>query len=1120
MKFFDVPSRFAAFPWMAIFSVLLLASPQGQAQTPNTIFSDGFENGLNGWLVGDNNIDGTPCYWGIVGPTFGGEGVHGGNFKAYCGATGYVGSTTSPNYQPDMSAYLLRTLDLTGYTNATLSFWYRIPSLDSLSPPDTGLVLMDDAVIWTKTTANPGSWAQAIISLQAYVGSSHTLKFLFNTDDSREAEGMYLDDILVTDAFTAGPPPVNNNFSAAQVLVGAIGTVTGGNGSATFETGEPANGFSGTNSVWYRWTAITNGQVTFTTTGSTFDTVLCVYSGGNVAALTPVQCDDNGGTNGSSRAVFNATQSTIYRIQVRGANNARGGITLNWSQPAGVGRDLLPDVGLWANEAGGYLYDWYIDRAEPTKPGRTLLRASTASINTGLGALELRGSSLNPGVYQRIFSTDGGFRDVYAGTFTFHPGHGHLHFDNWLNFRLREVLSGNGVGNVVIAGQKTSFAIIDLEIYNRSLPGHPAEAHYTSDLVQGMSVGWADVYGATLPDQWIDITGVAPSRYWLEADVDPDNRIIESNESNNVVRILIDLSFLGATNVPNDRFTNATVVSGISAGFLDSNLGATKESGEPSHKPGNAGGASIWYRWTAPSNMIAMVSTEGSSIDTVLAIYTGSQVNGLGVVAQNDDSGIGKTSLTNFSAIGGVTYRIAVDGYDAGVGAAQGGIQLNINPAWNNDFSRPIQLSGMSGTVGGSSRGATRQANEPLHAGVNGTNSIWYVWTAPTNGPFTISTAGSSFDTLLAVYTGDAFPLTAIASDDNSGVFNTSRVNLNAVSNTTYRIAVDGFPGDNSHGVVRLAWSGPRPPVILTQPVSTNMIAGSTAQFRVNVDGSAPFSYQWQRFGTNLIDDGAHFIGANGLVLSVTKIFATDTAGYKVVITNAYGAVTSTPANLIVLDNPRVVYVNHVTAPVAGNVLLPLNAQAVGDERTYKFSLSFDPAVLSNPTVAVGAHTPGADIAMNTTLLAGGKLGISLTLAEGQTLPQSSMLELAKVLFDANPTIPAGTETVIGFLDLPVSKAVISTNGGYVTALFAAGTITLEDWNAAASGQFLANGSFQLSLSGPANHTYVIETSTNLVDQVWTPVSTNQTSAAGLLEFIDITATNSPQRFFRARMVQ
>jgi len=1102
--------------------VLLLAvflAPKLSAQ--NTIFSETFENGLNGWLVGDNNIDGPPAYWGIVNLTFGGEGqfTPGGSFKAYCAAVGYVG-TTSPNYQLDMSASMERTLDLTGRTNATLKFWYKIPSIETGF--DSAKVLIDDVELWSRDTPQAATWAQVVLSLESFVGSPHTLKFLFSSDESEQREGWYLDDIIVTDEYTPGPPPANDNFANAQVLIGAVGSVGGANGSSTFETSEPANGFSATNSVWYRWTAITNGPVNFNTGGSGFDTILCVYTGNNIGALAPVQCDDNGGSNSTSVVSFTATQGTIYRIQVRGADNARGGIRLNWSQPNGIGFDLLPDVGLWANEGRGYLYDWYIDKNEPTQPGRTLLRASTASINSGRGPLELIGSSLNPGVYQRIYSSDGGSRDVYSGTFTFHPGHGHLHFDNWLNFTVREVLTGNGVGNVVKAGDKTSFAIIDLELYDPSLPGFPSSARYEGGLVQGMSVGWADIYGATLPDQWIDITGINPGRYWLEAVVDPDNRIVESNESNNVVRILIDLSFLGITNVPNDKFTNAFTLSGVSAAVVGSNLGATKESGEPNHRTGNAGGASIWYKWTAPSNMNVVVSTEGSGTDTVLAIYTGNSVNGLSLVAWNDDSGVSRTSLTNFTAISGVTYRIAVDGYyDSGPNTlSQGSIHLNLNPAWNNDLNKAIQLSGLAGTTTGSSRGATRQPGEPLHAGINTSNSVWYSWTAPITGPFTFDTSGTIFDTVLAVYTGSAYPLTPVASDDNSGPYNTSIVNFNAVSNTTYRVAIDGIPGDLQSGIYTLNWNGPRPPTITSQPVSTNVVAGSTAQFRVVVDGSAPFGFQWRRFGTNLMDDGAHINGATSSTLTIGKIFATDTASYSVVITNVYGAVTSAPGNLIVLDNPRVVYVNHVTGPIGGTATIPLHAQALGDERTYKFSISFDPAILSNPRLNVGSNAPNATFTLNTSQVSSGRLGVTLQLPTGQTLVPSSTLELARLLLDVNSATPDPTTTVIGFPEIPVSRSVVSTNGANLTALFAAGTLTLQNWNATATGVFLQNGSFQLTLNGPPNHSYVIEAATNIISQTWIPVSTNQTSATGLLEFVDPTASSSPQRFFRARMIQ
>ena len=34
--------------------------------------------------------------------------------------------------------------------------------------------------------------------------------------------------------------------------------------------------------------------------------------------------------------------------------------------------------------------------------------------------------------------------------------------------------------------------------------------------------------------------------------------------------------------------------------------------------------------------------------------------------------------------------------------------------------------------------------------------SVWYRWTAPANGPWAFDTRGSSFDTLLGIYTGSS----------------------------------------------------------------------------------------------------------------------------------------------------------------------------------------------------------------------------------------------------------------------------------------------------------------------------------------------------------------------------
>jgi hypothetical protein len=104
-----------------------------------------------------------------------------------------------------------------------------------------------------------------------------------------------------------------------------------------------------------------------------------------------------------------------------------------------------------------------------------------------------------------------------------------------------------------------------------------------------------------------------------------------------------------------------------------SNAGATKEMGEPNHAEGR-GGSSIWFTWRAPEQGVATIKTEGSSFDTLLAVYTdfmgriGGGVSNLDAQAFDDDTGEHKTSLVKFTALPGIDYHIAVDGWAAATG--------------------------------------------------------------------------------------------------------------------------------------------------------------------------------------------------------------------------------------------------------------------------------------------------------------------------------------------------------------------------------------------------------------------------------------------------------------------
>jgi hypothetical protein len=123
----------------------------------------------------------------------------------------------------------------------------------------------------------------------------------------------------------------------------------------------------------------------------------------------------------------------------------------------------------------------------------------------------------------------------------------------------------------------------------------------------------------------------------------------------------------------------------------------------------------------------------------------------------------------------------------------------------NDHFADATPLTGVSDSVGGTTVGASTEPGEPAHAGQSGGSSVWYRWDAPATGSVRIRTAGSSFDTLLAVYTGGAVDaLTPVAAnDDVGGGVPTSEATFGAEAGTTYRVAVDGYGGDV--GAVALA---------------------------------------------------------------------------------------------------------------------------------------------------------------------------------------------------------------------------------------------------------------------------------------------------------------------------
>ena len=125
----------------------------------------------------------------------------------------------------------------------------------------------------------------------------------------------------------------NDAFASAQLLDGDAPIYTTTNANATAEPGEPSH-FTGANrkSLWYRFIAPRDGtfQVSAYSTGA--DTVLAVYTGSSVDALTLIGRNDDtgpGGANINANVQWQATEDHVYHIALDTLGTATGEITLS-----------------------------------------------------------------------------------------------------------------------------------------------------------------------------------------------------------------------------------------------------------------------------------------------------------------------------------------------------------------------------------------------------------------------------------------------------------------------------------------------------------------------------------------------------------------------------------------------------------------------------------------------------------------------------------------------------------------------------------------------------------------------------------------------------------------------
>lgn len=221
-----------------------------------------------------------------------------------------------------------------------------------------------------------------------------------------------------------------------------------------------------------------------------------------------------------------------------------------------------------------------------------------------------------------------------------------------------------------------------------------------------------------------------------------------------------------------------------------------------------------------------------------------------------------------------------------------------------------------------------RDPAEPVHCGRGTGASYWFAYMPPAAGTLKVDTAGSSFDTVLAVYTYD-LPYLGYASlrdiecDDNSGPDGTSsQVSFVAQVDRPYLVVVDGVNGAKGRARLNYQLETNSLPVVLAPRVvsiSRDRVVpvGTPVSFSAEVEGTAPLSFRW-------VTSGAGSVVTTNALLDLGPAVPTFGGAYRLEVANAAGAVTSAPVTLTVWSNPL------LTVGATGGLVLRYHASGPG----------------------------------------------------------------------------------------------------------------------------------------------------------------------------------------------
>jgi hypothetical protein len=773
-------------------------------------------------------------------------------------------------------------------------------------------------------------------------------------------------------AFLAEGAPGNDLFINRTTLVGRNASVSGSNSGAGSEPGEDTGGGAIYRhySVWYAWTAPTNGvlHISGTTAVWNFYMSIRAYRGSAVNALTLAATTPDGGVPVVAGDTVAIQVASIY-YSVWSGGGGTGPFTLSLSlevpEPASPNDSFANrfELSAPAYHLDGSIYGATSEPGEPLPPATsqtlwwkfsapesgvlgifpstpqftpaiTLYQGNALEILTPVAALNSYRYQVQAGHEYALQMASGA---VPGGAFSLDTEFFPSTNDFFAGSTRLEGTNINYIGNMTTA---------TLE------PGEPNPGYSNTIWVSWAApatgrarfsqtvVGWSqpvNVYtGATLEHlQPVRVVGLVNGRNDFLA---VEGTVYHFQISGQADECNLSIQFLPWTPASNDFFAFAHPMTGQYVNEWPNEewfpIGeATSELGEPALLDG-AAFKSLWWKWVAPTHGNATFRADSSlATNVVLACYQGDRIGALTL------RGKGANAMS-FTTTGGNTYYIAaaVPTNASGDVFLNGGITFQSSashavpgnllrePSWEGTAILEAQYWGSSGGVGGSVN-ESDGCDGSTWPYLGGGSQIWQDIATIPGQNYLIRFAmraksefvggGSGDGRVRGLWDGQEIGVAVLPGSELNfwhwGEFtahttnSTSRV---AFVNLARNIEMDAF------SVVALDEA----PVIVTQPSPTAAIEGGTAGFIVGASGSSPLTYQWYF-------NDEPYVTLTSPVLLMDPV-STNLAGtYYAVVSNPFGSATSAPVVLT------------VEAPTKPLILWQPYGDIVGQGGSYHFSV-------------------------------------------------------------------------------------------------------------------------------------------------------------------------------------